>query len=163
MPGKYSFKDYDKNLSLKVTPALWLAVVYFLHPYLLLLSSFRSKNPDAAALKRMIYPDEFSLVIAILATIPVLLFIYAWSRRSPGGSNLVKYLWRHSAMVLTIAALLNIATVFSPLLLGAGHKIHVLGWVQLGISVLLIVYVQFSRRVKDVFADFPGEKQAEQV
>ena len=163
MPDKYSYKDYDKYLSLKVCPELWLVIFYFMHPYLLLLSSLRSKNPDAAALKNMIYPDEFSMVFAILATMPVLFFIYAWARRSPGGSDLVKFIWRNGSMVLTLAALLYIATVFAPLLLGAGHKIHVVGWVQLGISAVIIAYVQFSRHVRDIFADFPEEKKADQV
>ena len=158
MPEKYSFKDYDKHLSLKVCPELWLAILYFLHPYLLLLSSFRSINPDAAALKSMIYPDDFSLAVAILATTPALCFIYAWTRRSPGGSSLVKYIWRNGSMFLSLAALFNIATVLVPLLAGAGHKIHIVGWAQLGISVVIIVYVQFSQRVKDTFADFPDEK-----
>jgi hypothetical protein len=163
MPEKYSFKDYDKYFSLKLCTGLWLAVFYFMHPYLLLLSGLQVKNRDAAALKNMIYPDNFSMVIAILATIPALFFIYAWARRSPGGSALVKFIWRNGSMVLTLAALLNIATVFMPLLLGSGHRIQIVGWVQVGISSVIIIYVQFSRRVRDTFADFPEEKTTDQV
>jgi hypothetical protein len=91
----------------------------------------------------------------------VLFFIYAWSRRSPGGSTLVRYIWRNGSMFLILAALFNIASVLAPLFAGAGHKIHVVGWVQLGISVVIVVYVQFSQRVKDTFADFPEDQGAE--
>ena len=156
----YSYKDYDKNLSLKAGHGLWLVVLYLLHPYILLLSALRSSQGEAASLKNMVYPDNFSLTLAILATIPALCFIYAWTRRNPGASNIVQYIWRNGSMMLTLTALLNVATVFVPLLLDIKHKIHMIGWAQLAISILVIVYVQFSQRVKDTFADFPGEKES---
>ena len=160
MPKVYSFKDYDKNLSLKVGHGLWLIVLYLLHPYILLFSTLLSRQSDAAGLKNMVYPDNFSLTLAILATIPALCFIYAWTRRNPGASNIVQYIWRNGSMMLTLTALLNVATVFVPLLLDIKHKIHMIGWAQLAISMMVIAYVQFSQRVKDTFADFPGEKES---
>lgn len=160
MSRVYSFKDYDKNLSLKVGLGLWMVVLYLLHPYILLLSALRPHQPDVAGLKNMVYPENFSLTLAILATLPALCLIYAWTRRNPGASNVVQYIWRHGSMVLTVTALLNIATVFVPLFLDFKHKTHMVGWMQLAISVMVIVYVQLSQRVKDTFADFPGEGES---
>jgi len=62
-------------------------------------------------------------------------------------------------MMLTIAALLNVVTVFVPLLLDIKHKIHMVGWMQITLSVTVILYLQFSQRVKDTFSDFPVDKQ----
>jgi Protein of unknown function (DUF2919) len=162
MSRKYTFEDYDKNLSLKVSTELWLVVLYFLHPYILLISARRSTDSAAAGLKNIVFPNDFSLAIAILATLPALCFIYAWTRRSPGASSLVKYIWRNGSLFLTSSGLFNIATVLAPLFVGVGHKMRTVGWVQLGISVVIIAYVQFSRRVKDTFADFPEDQGTKQ-
>lgn len=159
MSRVYSYKDYDKNLSLKAGHGLWGVVLYLLHPYLLLFSALRSKQVGAAGLKDLVYPDNFSLTLAMLATLPALCFIYAWTRRNPGASNIVQSIWRHGSMMLTIAALLNVVTVFVPLLLDIKHKIHMVGWTQIALSVTVILYLQFSQRVKDTFSDFSVDKQ----
>jgi len=158
MSKVYSYKDYDKYLCLKAGPGLWLVVLYLLHPYILLLSALRSRQREGAGLKNLVYPDDFSLTLAILATIPALCFIYAWIKRNPGGGDTVKYIWRNGAMVLSLTALLNVAIVFVPLLLDFKHNIHIIGWAQIAASVAVILYVQLSPRVKDAFADFPVEK-----
>jgi len=75
MSRVYSYKDYDKNLSLKAGHGLWGVVLYLLHPYLLLFSALRSKQVGAAGLKDLVYPDNFSLTLAMLATLPALCFI----------------------------------------------------------------------------------------
>lgn len=167
MSSVYSFKDYDQHLSLKPSPGLWLVILYLLRPYIILLSSLRMGRgggggvQGADGLKNIVYPDDFSLALAILATIPVMVFMYAWSRRKPGAKPLIKKLWRRGGLILTMAVALNILVVFVPLLTMVSHKIVLTNWIQVGISVLIIWYLHFSQRVKDTFADFPEEKKAE--
>jgi hypothetical protein len=138
-------------------------VSYLLCPYILILFSPGSKQGGAAGLKNMIYPDNFSLALAVLATLPAVCFIYSWIRRSPGASNSVTLIWRNGAVLLTMTAFFNIAIVFVPLLMGVEHKLNHMAWVQLCVPVLIIAYVNDSRRVKETFADFPGGDEVAQA
>ena len=162
----YSFKDYDKYMSLKLSFETWLIVAYLLRPYILKISSIRmgmggSGATGAEGLKELVYPDNFSMVLGILATIPVFLFLFAWIKRKPGASEFVTKLWHKGSMILVSTAVLNIAIVFVPLLTGAIHSIHLGGWIQIGIALLIILYLVMSQRVKDAFADFPKEAESE--
>jgi len=167
MPKVYSFHDYDKYLSLKAGAGLWLVVIYLMHPYLLLVSAAGfgkgrsgSGGVGVEGFKNMIYPDNFVLMAAILATFPALLFIYAWGRRRPGASEMVRKLWHHGALLLMACAGLDILVVFAPFVTRDAHHIHITGWIQLVIAVLIVVYLLFSPRVKAVLADFPEEAEA---
>jgi hypothetical protein len=41
MSNVYSFKDYDKHLSLKPPVEFWLAVAFFLRPFVLKISTIQ--------------------------------------------------------------------------------------------------------------------------
>jgi hypothetical protein len=164
MSKLYDFNQYDKYLSLKVNPELWLVILYLLRPYIALVASVSIGRGGTGAVgvervRDILYPDNFSLVLAILTTVPALLFVYAWTRRKPGASPLVRKLWKNGAALLAIAALLNIVIVFVPLLTGIVAGIHTLGWLQVGFAAVIIVYLYSSRRVKDTLADFPADRE----
>jgi len=171
MTKVYSFNDYDKYFSLKAGPGLWLVVFYLTHPYLLLFSAAgfgkgRSGGGGVGVegFKNIIYPDNFVLMAAILATLPTLLFIYAWARRRPGAPEAVRKIWPRGAYLLGANAVLNILIVFMPLLTGSLHSIrsiHISSWGQVVLSILVIVYLGFSQRVKDMLADFPKEVESD--
>lgn len=163
MSRLYDFTDYDKYFSLKVSAELWFIILYLLRPYLALIGSRGAGDggatlSSAKGIRNILYPDDFSLVLALLATAPVLLFMFVWSRRKPDAGELVKKLWHKGATLLVVAAVLNIVIVFIPLLTGIVARIHALGWVQVCMAVAIIIYLFSSRRVRDTFADFPVEK-----
>jgi hypothetical protein len=162
MSKLYGFSEYDKYFSLKVSTGLWIIILYLLRPYIVLVASWGiGKRGGGAAgvdgIRNILYPDDLSLTLAILATIPVLLFGYVWSRRKPGAGTMVKKLWANGGKLLVAAAILDIAVVFTPLPGGIASSIHALGWVQVVIAVIIIFYLLGSRRVRDTFADFPVE------
>jgi hypothetical protein len=109
----------------------------------------------------MVYPDDFSLTLGILATIPVLILMYGWVKRKPGAPYYVQKIWRHGTWILIATAVLNIVIVFVPLLLGLIHQIHLAGWVQVVLPLPIIAYLYYSQRVKDTFADFPVKQPAD--
>jgi len=161
MSRLYDPGEYDKHMSLKVDAGLWLVILYLLRPFLVVVAS-RSMGRGGSApgidlLQHILYPDSFSLWTGMLTTAPVIVFIFAWSRRNPGASEVVQVLWKHGAGILATAAAMNIAVIFVPLLRGIVTEIHTLGWVQLGIAVYIIIYLFTSHRVRDTFADFPAE------
>ncbi len=166
MSEEYTYKDYDRYLCLKPGSDLVLAILFLLRPYILLVSSLRmgrggSGVTGVGGLKDLVYPNNLSLTIGILATAPVILFLIAWVKRKPGASAFIQQIWHKGATILTMAALLSVLAVLFPVMTGAMHAIHPVGWVQLALSVLIMLYLQLARRVKDTFADFPEESAEE--
>ena len=164
MTSVYSFKDYDKYLSLKPSLAIWAIILYFLRPYIILVSSLRLGFGGGAGidgLKNMAYPDHLSLALGIFATFPVFLFVVAWARRKPGAPRYVRTIWRNGGAILLFASVLNIIIVFLPLLTGTVHKIQSWGWIQVGIALMIIWYLSFSQRAKGTFEDFPKESESD--
>ena len=101
---KYSFSDYDKNVCLELSLEIWLIIIYFLRPLMLQLSSIQigrgNKATGAGGLRDMIYPDDFSLFIAMLATLPIIFLMVAWIKRKPGASDFIKKLWHNGKNIL---------------------------------------------------------------
>ena len=165
MSRVYPFAAYDKYMSLKLDSNLWFIIVYFLHPYILKASTFQmgrgAKSDSVSGLKNLVYPDDFGFFLAFVATIPVLLLIFAYAKRKPGASELVQSLWRNGRNLLAAAAVLNIIVVFIPFLANITHSINIYGWGQLALAVAIIIYLYSSKRVTDTFADFPEETETE--
>ena len=115
------------------------------------------KNENVKLLKEAIYPDDFSFFIAILAALPIIPVIIAYSKRKPGASDFIKTLWRNGVNFLIATAVLNIIIIFVPLAVKPYYHINMLGWIQLAIAVGIIIFLSTSQRVKDTFADFPEE------
>ena len=166
MSSVYDFRDYDKNLSLKLSIELWLVAAYLMRPYIALISTLRMGRGGAKGIegvdgfKRLLYSDDFSLALGIAATVPVILFFFALMRRKPGAGAFVRSVWRNGRILLAIAAVLNIIIVFVPIMTGVIARIHTAGWVQVVVPVIILAYLFTSRRVTDTFADFPKEQEA---
>jgi len=159
----YSFSDYDKYMSLKLDFNMWLIIAYFLRPFIMKISTIQMgrggvKSASVSGLKDLVYPTDFGFFIAFLATIPVVLLMFAYAKRKPGASGLVRKLWHNGRTLLVGAAVLNIIIIFVPFLMDMTHNINMLGWAQLAIAVVIIYYLYTSQRVKDTFADFPADE-----
>ena len=158
----YDFKDYDKYMCLKISLEMWLIIVYLMRPFPVLISSFRGGRGGAKGvkgadgIKQILYPDDFTLVLGILATIPAILFMIAVMKRKPSAGAFFRGVWRNGALMLSMAAVMNIVIVFIPILTGVISKVHMTGWVQVAISIAIIFYLNTSKRVKDTFEDFPA-------
>jgi hypothetical protein len=165
MSRVYPFAAYDKYMSLKLDSNLWFIIVYFLHPFILKASTIQmgrgAKSDSVSGLKNLVYPNDFGFFLAFVATIPVLLLVFAYAKRKPGASELVRSLWRNGRNLLVAAATLNIIVVFVPFLANITHSINIYGWGQLALAVAIIIYLYSSKCVTDTFADFPEETETE--
>jgi len=161
MSKLYSFSDYDKYMSLKLDFEMWLIITYFLRPFIMKVSTIQmgrgAKSDTVSGLKDLVYPHDFGFFIAFLATIPVLLLVFAYAKRKPGASGLVRKIWHNGRMLLIVTAVLNIIIIFVPFMVDLTHRINVLGWAQLAIAIYIIYYLYTTQRVKDTFADFPKD------
>ena len=159
MSKKYSISDYDKNVCLKLSLDIWLVIIYFLRPLMLQLSSIQmgrgNKATGAGGLRDAVYPDDFSLLVAILTTLPIIFLMIAWIKRESGSSAFIKKLWHNGKNLLIVTAILNIVIIFVPLMMKDFYRITTLGWAQVIIAVGIIIFLSTSQRVKDTFADFP--------
>jgi hypothetical protein len=161
----YNFSDYDKYLSLKINFDLWLIIAYFLRPVILKISTIQmgrgAKSDSVSGLKDLVYPDDFGFFLAFLTIIPVALVIFAYMKRKPDAPDYIRTLWRNCGKLLLLAAALNVVVVFVPFLLDLAYRINLLGWGQLAIAAYIIFYLMTSRRVRDTFADFPADTEAD--
>ena len=161
MSKLYSFSDYDKYMSLKLDLEVWLIIAYFLRPFILKISSIQmgrgAKSDSVSGLKDLVYPNDFGFFIAFLATIPVLILVFAYVKRKPGASGLVRKIWHNGSMLLVVTAVLNLIIIFIPFLMDLTYRINMLGWAQLAIAVFILFYLYTMQRVKDTFADFPKD------
>ena len=161
MSKLYTFSDYDKYMSLKPDFEMWLIIMYFLRPFILEISTIQmgrgAKSDSVSVLKDMVYPDDFGLFIAFLATLPVIILLVAYIKRKPAASRLVRKVWHSGKTLLVVTAMLNVIIVFVPFVLDLTHSINMLGWGQLAIALYIIFYLYTTPRVKDTFADFPKD------
>jgi len=162
MSKLYSFSAYDKYMSLKLDSGTWLIIAYFLRPFILKVSTIQmgrggANSASVSGLKDMVYPTDFGFFLAFLATIPVLILVFAYVKRKPGTSGLVRKIWHNGRMLLVVAAVLNMIIIFVPFLVDLTHRINMLGWAQLAIAIFIIHYLYTTQRVKDTFADFPQD------
>ncbi len=167
MSRVYPFTAYDKYMSLKLDSNMWFIIVYFLRPFLLEVSTIQmgrgAKSDSVSGLKNLVYPNDFGFFLAFVATIPVLLLVFAYAKRKPDASEFVQSLWRNGKKLLVAAAVLNIIVIFIPFLANITHSINIYGWGQLAAAVAIIIYLYSSKRVTDTFADFPEETETEQT
>jgi len=167
MSRVYPFTAYDKYMSLKLDSNMWFIIVYFLRPFLLKVSTIQmgrgAKSDSVSGLKNLFYPNDFGFFLAFVATIPVLLLVFAYAKRKPDASEFVQSLWRNGKKLLVAAAVLNIVVIFIPFLANITHSINIYGWGQLAMAVAIIIYLYSSKRVTDTFADFPEETETEQT
>lgn len=162
MSRVYPFSAYDKYVSLKLDSNMWLIIVYFLRPFILKVSTIQMgrggvKSDSVSGLKNLFYPDDFGFFLAFIATIPVLILVFAYAKRKPGASEFVQSLWRNGRNLLVAAAVMNVVVIFIPFLANITHSINIYGWAQLAVAVAIIAYLYSSIRVTDTFADFPKE------
>jgi len=154
MAGKYDIPDYDKYLCLKVTPPMWAAILYLIHPYWLLVLSVVNLK-DKTGLIDAVYPDRLPMSLAAAAAIPALAVVYAWMKRKPDSGNKIRWIWINGKWFLTVSSILYMAIAATRIELVSAYQAHYLIWAQLGTGILIIVFLFTSTRVKDTFSDFP--------
>ena len=163
----YPFSAYDKHMSLKLDSNMWFIMVYFLRPFIMKISTIQmgrgAKSDSVSGLKDLVYPNDFGFFLAFIATVPVLILIFAYAKRKPGASELIQSIWRNGRNLLVVAAVVNIVVIFIPFVMHLTHSINAYGWGQLAVAIGIIVYLYQSKRVTDTFADFPKETEVDEA
>jgi hypothetical protein len=167
MSKVYPFSAYDKHMSLKLDSNMWLIIVYFLRPFIMKISTIQmgrgAKSDSVSGLKDLVYPNDFGFFLAFIATVPVLILIFAYAKRKPDASELIQSIWRNGRNLLVAAAVVNIVVIFIPFVMNLTHSINAYGWGQFAVAIGIIYYLYQSKRVTDTFSDFPKETEVDEA
>jgi len=151
---KYPFSAYDKYLNLRISPLMWMAILFLARPFVILIISITNRR-DRMGILQMFNGDPALSFLGALAAIPVMLVVVAWIRRKPDASPLVRRIWTNGRSLLILASILNIAIMILPALTGSFSAINAAGGAETVVCILIIFYLARSERVKDTFGDFP--------
>jgi hypothetical protein len=156
MPRPYDPSSYDANFCLKAPWLLWLAALYLSRAFVLIIASDVARLArDGADVATMLSgaASVYALVPSLVAT-PLL---YALIFRAPTSAKPVRWIWAHGRTILIVAAILDCAaSVAASGLIGGDVADPSAGLLVAAVfDVYFLVYVFATRRVRDVFADFP--------
>jgi hypothetical protein len=158
-PRRYSLDNYDRNFCLRPPWLLWVGALFLSRaitlPLLIGIGSLGGGSANANELVHGLFPLR-ALASSCIA-FPVLC---ALALRAPSSGRAVRWLVRHGRLLLAVAAaadaLLSLSTLSLERIESADDQV---GVALLGVlfDVYLCLYVLVSRRVRDVFGDFPSE------
>jgi hypothetical protein len=154
MSYRVDLSKYDQYLCLKPPVLLWIALVFLSRavtlPVLVRLSSLAGGTADTTDFVRGAF-DAYTALPSLIAAV----VLYAFLRRSPKASNAVRWIWARGRMILAAAAALDFGLWFLdlPTGQGTGDAARVL---VAALDVYFLVYILAARRVREVFAQFPG-------
>ncbi|MBF0587752.1 MAG: DUF2919 family protein [Magnetococcales bacterium] len=146
---RYPVSYYNPLLDvLKVPPLLWLAMFYQMRHVLLLILGVFGRTPWVVgwALEQPIYlvGDIFPMVVG-----------FAVGSRLPEAGPKVRRLWRLGRWLLMLAIVIDSGLI----LYDHGDTLHTFPLVPLlflGGNALVLLYIMFSGRVRDLFLSFPS-------
>lgn len=156
MSHRYSPSSYDDHFCLKPPALLWLAALYLSRAFVLLLASNLASvsrmDPGISATLRSAI-SVYSLLPSLIAA----LVLYALVFRAPSSTRLIRWIWAHGRAILAVAAILDCAalSVGSGIIGGDISDVAAGPVVAAMFDIYFLVYLLATRRVRDVFADFP--------
>ena len=133
---------------------MWAGILFLARPFAILLMSVANRR-DRTGLLGTFYHDPVSLAIDTFAALPALLVIIAWARRRPEAARTIRWLWAHGRTLLLASTLLNITSVFLPLIWNPDVRMETPELAKLAICTVLLYTFIKSERLRDTFNDFP--------
>lgn len=160
---RYSFADFDQYLCLKPPWLLWVCVVYLSRavvlPIITSVSALSGSRSDTSGLLHGLFGTG-TLISSCIA----FLVLCALALRSPSAGRVVRWIFAHGRTLLVVAAALDAGLALT----GVSFERALEGDERMALVLLgvvfdgyFIAYLLFSKRVRDLFVDFPiVEKQA---
>ena len=150
--SRYSFEDYDKYSCLKPNADMWLVIAYLVHSFVLfivyLVTQFRMRGGagEVGYLGAM-HP------VSVLSAVPAITVVWAYFNRAPGKAGFTRAIWHHGHALLLLSCALS--TVHPLWVITHTRHIDAIPVLLLTLDLAALIYLVTSRRVKEVFADYP--------
>lgn len=141
---------YDEQFHLRVSPLLWLVILWSMHPLLFLGVATFSNSGEIFRTA----VDYGYNVPSFLSSIPGALVLVARMNRAPSAGEGIRGIWRNGHALLAVGLVMQLGTVL------------VLHWkdvtdfresflAALAMTAALLIALLSSRYSRDLFADFP--------
>lgn len=151
----YDAYRYDHNFVLRVSPLLYLIIFWSIHHTLLLaLSAFSNSGEVFGAAV-----DYAASVPMLISDIPGVMVLAARINRSPDAGAKVRWLWRHGIKFLVLGLSVSTIATFNAYHQRIANSDNPEFWI-IAANLVIIAYLVLSRRVREIFADFPSPVQA---
>ena len=149
---KYPVSAYDENLRIKISISLWLAIVFLLRPYAVMLLSLVNMS-NHTQLIHLLYANDTTFALGAAAALPTMMLFIAWTKRRPDSGGTIRWIWHNGRAVLITSAVFNLIIVgISAFWAGRGPKLADV--TQAILTVYIILYLYRSEPVRDTFRDF---------
>ncbi|WP_018690856.1 DUF2919 family protein [Algicola sagamiensis] len=149
----YEPKDFDRYHVLKPTFGFWLLVAIQLRAILIAVVSITFPD-DRAFFLGFTYPDSTSFIFQALIAIPATTLCIALARRTENGRDFSAWVWKRGKLLLLLGCVADTVGI----LLQASMNQWLFEWITAVLLLLnfwLAVYMIRSRRMRDVFRDWP--------
>lgn len=141
---------YDANFALRVSPFLWLIIFWSIHHTLLLVMSSFAKSGYVFGMAK----DYAASVPMMVSDIPGAIVLIASMNRSPAAGAKIRWLWHHGIKLLVLGLSISAMATFHLHRQKMANPENLMFWVEAA-NLGFIAYLLRSRRVREIFADFP--------
>ena len=156
--ANYGPNDFTDDGILKVSPLLWLVLLYLCrHVLILALGGFTVFVGSRRGLDTQGLSVLYSSPAFLIASAPALVVLVTHFRRVPNAGALIRAIWGKGKWWLVAAASFDLAVLVWHWHSGAlqPNQFQVAGAI---LDLYIIAYLLRSKRVRDTFADFPVKK-----
>ena len=151
----YSPDDFTQDGVLKVSPLLWLIIIYLSRHLLIVLIGKLSQwvgsgqGIDSSGLAALYSNPEF-----MVASMPAVMVLMIHFRRTSSAKPIFRTLWRKGRWLLGFAAGLDLLILASHWSFGSivANEFQI---AAAFIDVYIVMYLIRSKRTRDTFEDFP--------
>ena len=144
-------------MCLSLGTVAWVVILFLMRPYVVLLVSVTNRSNRMEFIE-LVYPDRLWLAIDTVAALPAVILVAVTFLRRPNAASWVKAVWKKGRHLLLASAVLNAIVAMAALALADSHKVSIVSPVLLCFSAWSLWYLLMSKRMHDVFYDFPVEE-----
>jgi len=155
---RYKPGHFHDDATLKVSPLVWLILIYLSrHLLVLMLGGLTTFTGARSGLDTSGLSILYSSPAFLPASLPSLLVLAARLRRVPSAGALVRWIWRGGRYWLIAAAGIDLIVLSAHWWTGwfEATQMQVVGAF---VDTYIIAYLIRSKRVTDLFSDFPTDK-----
>ncbi|TKB45763.1 DUF2919 family protein [Thalassotalea mangrovi] len=151
----YSIRDFDRHQCLKLSWWFYLVMICLNKVYIVAILSFANMQ-DKLQLIQLVYPVPKTFYLALLVSVPSILFAYLVFFRKPEASTMVRWLWPKmiwlALLILSAEIILLFALSYT---LGADISPQLYG--QWLVTAIIIVLGGMIPRVRLNLQEFPEQ------
>lgn len=146
---------YDDNFVLRVSPTLWLIIIWSIHHALLLsLAAFSNSGQVFGAVL-----DYAASLPLLMSDIPGVMVLAARLNRKPDAGTKIRWLWSHGIELLILGLSISITATVNAYRQELASPDNPAFWI-VAVNLGVIAYLVWSRGIREIFADFPSPTEA---